>query len=53
VNHGEKGPVPLKKGQVIKGSVGYQKKEEGSRALDIEVRWEVDSNQKKQVWSLQ
>lgn len=53
VNHGEKGAVPLKKGQVIKGSVGYQKKEEGSRSLDIEVRWELDASQKRQVWSLQ
>lgn len=52
-NPGGKEPVPLKKGRVIKGSVGYQKKEEGSRALDIEVRWDLDGNQQQQLWSLQ
>lgn len=52
-NHGGKEPIPLKKGQVIKGSVGYQKKEEGSRALDIEISWEIDGDKKRQLWSLQ
>ncbi|RAO65264.1 uncharacterized protein BHQ10_001276 [Talaromyces amestolkiae] len=52
-NHGGKEPTALKKGQVIKGSVGYQKKEEGSRALDIEVSWEIDGDKKRQLWSLQ
>ncbi|EED19039.1 protein arginine methyltransferase RmtB [Talaromyces stipitatus ATCC 10500] len=52
-NHSGKEPTLLKKGQTIKGSVGYQKKEKGSRALDIEVLWDIDGNQQRQLWSLQ
>ncbi|CRG92620.1 protein arginine N-methyltransferase 3 [Talaromyces islandicus] len=53
-DHSETKPVPLKKGQVIKGSVSYKKKEEGSRALDIEVSWNIEGVQeRKQSWSLQ
>lgn len=53
-DHSETKAVPLKKGQVIKGSVSYKKKEEGSRALDIEVSWNVEGvEERKQSWSLQ
>jgi protein arginine N-methyltransferase 3 len=53
-DHSEAKPVPLKKGQVIKGSIAYKKKEEGSRALDIEVNWNIDGvEERKQSWSLQ
>lgn len=54
IDHGDKRPVPLKDGQVIKGKVGYKKKEEGSRLLDIEVQWEAgDVDKGRQSWSLQ
>lgn len=43
----------LKEGQVIKGSIGYQKKEEGSRALDIEMTWAMNNREFRQQWSLQ
>ncbi|KAL1978700.1 hypothetical protein VTN31DRAFT_1559 [Thermomyces dupontii] len=51
---GEK-PVPLQKGQVIRGQIGYQKKKKDARALDIEVRWSIDdcSSSRHQTWSLQ
>lgn len=54
INHGEKIPAPLKKGQVIKGQVGYRKKEEKSRLLDIEIQWDAEGIEKGvQEWSLQ
>ncbi|KAK2768181.1 hypothetical protein FQN54_000033 [Arachnomyces sp. PD_36] len=55
IDHGDKQPTSLKKGQVIKGKVGYKKKEEGSRLLDIEVQWDADGadNKGRQSWSLQ
>ncbi|KAH8695523.1 protein arginine methyltransferase RmtB [Talaromyces proteolyticus] len=53
-DHSETKAVPLKKGQVIKGSIAYRKKEEGSRALDIDVCWNIEGLQeRKQTWSLQ
>lgn len=54
VNHGQKEPVPLRKGQVIKGEIRYRKKETGSRSLDIDVAWNENGVEKKQqTWSLQ
>lgn len=54
IDHGDKQPVSLKMGQVIKGQVGYKKKEEGSRLLDIEVQWDAEGADKgRQSWSLQ
>ncbi|KKA23628.1 Protein arginine methyltransferase RmtB [Rasamsonia emersonii CBS 393.64] len=54
INHGGKDPVPLKKGQVIKGEIGYRKKEERSRALEIEIQWAAEGMEKQQqTWSLQ
>ena len=48
----------LKKGQVISGIVGYEKREDDNRALDIKVQWQVDASQGKvkvkgkQSWSM-
>ncbi|KAJ9196945.1 hypothetical protein DTO164E3_4220 [Paecilomyces variotii] len=53
INHGQKEPAHLKKGQVIKGQIEYRKKEEKSRSLDIEVKWETEGESGKQGWSLQ
>lgn len=54
IDHGKRGPKPLKKGQVITGKIGYQKKEKGSRLLDISIQWQGDQVTKgDQHWSLQ
>lgn len=54
IDHGKHEPKPLKKGQVIKGKIGYQKKEKGSRLLDISIQWQGDENTRgDQHWSLQ
>ncbi|OJJ44269.1 hypothetical protein ASPZODRAFT_144840 [Penicilliopsis zonata CBS 506.65] len=46
--------VPLKKGQTIRGQLGYQKKEPQSRSLDITVDWDASEGEKgSQKWSLQ
>ncbi|KAJ5390227.1 Ribosomal protein arginine N-methyltransferase rmt3 [Penicillium cataractarum] len=54
IDHGKQEPKALKKGQVLTGKIGYQKKEQGSRLLDLSIQWEVDENTKgEQRWSLQ
>ncbi|KAE8348631.1 S-adenosyl-L-methionine-dependent methyltransferase [Aspergillus coremiiformis] len=54
IDHGKKKAVPLKKGQMITGKVGYQKKGEKSRSLDISIEWNVQEGGKgAQQWSLQ
>ncbi|GIJ87859.1 hypothetical protein Asppvi_006772 [Aspergillus pseudoviridinutans] len=46
--------VALKKGQTITGKVGYQKREEGSRSLDITIEWDTQAGEKgAQKWALQ
>lgn len=47
-------PKALKKGQVIEGSIGYKKRQEDNRALDIDVQWHVDGDEErgKQSWSM-
>jgi protein arginine N-methyltransferase 3 len=46
--------VALKKGQTITGKVGYQKREEGSRSLDITIEWDTQAGEQgSQKWSLQ
>lgn len=45
---------PLKSGQTIRGKVGYQKKEEKSRSINVSVEWDVKEGEKgKQQWMLQ
>lgn len=54
IDHGKKRATPMKKGQTITGKIGYQKKEEKSRSLDITIDWDAQGIQKgSQQWSLQ
>lgn len=56
INNGKHAHRPLKKGQVITGVVGYQKKEAGSRSLDINIQWEGKAGANEhghQHWTLQ
>ncbi|KAK2855745.1 hypothetical protein FQN49_004887 [Arthroderma sp. PD_2] len=42
----------MKKGQVVGGSIEYQKKDETSRLLDITIGWNSDGKAGSQKWSL-
>lgn len=53
IDHGKKAASPLKKGQVISGNVGYEKKNEKSRALNITMKWEAQGEKGSQHWALQ
>lgn len=54
IDHGKKNAMPLKKGQAITGKVGYQKKEEKSRSVDITIQWDAEVGEKGfQRWYLQ
>ncbi|KAJ5288009.1 hypothetical protein N7478_003695 [Penicillium angulare] len=55
IDHGKHKPKPLKKGQVITGKVGYQKRDmEGSRGLRIGIQWQGGDHTKgEQKWGLQ
>lgn len=53
IDHGDKRGMPLKKGQTITGKVGYQKKEEKSRWLNISVEWDAQEGGKGiQQWGV-
>ena len=43
IDHRGKDPKALKRGQVITGSVGYKKRQEDNRALDIDLQWQFGS----------
>lgn len=48
-------PVPLRKGSVVRGSVGYKRRENNSRELEIEIAWEVGGEERekgRQSWLL-
>ncbi|KAL5000251.1 S-adenosyl-L-methionine-dependent methyltransferase [Aspergillus recurvatus] len=54
IDHGKKNAVPLKKGQLIKGKVGYQKKDANTRSLDITVEYDAQVGERvDQKWALQ
>ncbi|KAL1960891.1 hypothetical protein VTO42DRAFT_5874 [Malbranchea cinnamomea] len=54
INRENKPAVPLKKGQVIEGQIGFRKKEDKSRLLDIDIQWHVEGvDSGRQEWSLQ
>ncbi|KAL4992542.1 S-adenosyl-L-methionine-dependent methyltransferase [Aspergillus falconensis] len=54
IDHGKKDAVPLKEGQLIKGKVGYQKKDANTRSLDITVEYETQVGERgNQKWALQ
>lgn len=54
INHHGKEPEVLKKGQVISGTIGYNKRKNDSRALDINLTWESKRQDMKgkQSWSM-
>jgi len=54
INYRGKEPRALKKGQTIQGSIGYKKRQEDNRALDINLQWEVDgcAEKRTQSWSM-
>ena len=53
IDHKDKRGVPLKKSQTITGKVGYQKKEEKSRWLNISVEWDAQEGGKgTQQWGV-
>ena len=54
IDHGKKAPPLLKKGQVILGEIGYQRREDNQREVDIAVRWDIPGSWEKgkQVWSM-
>ncbi|KAJ5211663.1 Ribosomal protein arginine N-methyltransferase rmt3 [Penicillium cinerascens] len=53
IDHGKHQAKPLKKGQVINGKIGYEKKEKGSRLLDLAIEWQDENTKSGQHWSLQ
>ncbi|OQD77853.1 hypothetical protein PENDEC_c002G02581 [Penicillium decumbens] len=53
IDHEKHEPKPVKKGQVINGKIGYEKKEKGSRLLDITIEWQDENTNRSQHWSLQ
>ncbi|KAJ5989189.1 hypothetical protein N7481_004399 [Penicillium waksmanii] len=54
IDHGKEQPKPLKKGQTFTGKVGYQRKQNGYRGLDINIEWNGGENASgKQQWALQ
>lgn len=54
VDYKGKEPKALKKGQVIEGRVGYKKRQEDNRALDINLQWKMDgiAETRTQSWSM-
>lgn len=52
IDHGKREAKALKKGQVIQGKIGYKKREDNSRELDIEIKWDVAGSEEKgkQLW---
>ncbi|KAK4696738.1 hypothetical protein P7C71_g1240, partial [Lecanoromycetidae sp. Uapishka_2] len=54
INHHDKQPKPLQKGEIISGTIGYQKRKSDSRALDISVSWGLERKgmNRKQSWSM-
>lgn len=54
IDHRGKEPKKLRKGQSIEGTIGYKKRREDNRALDIDVQWQVDGcrERERQSWSM-
>ncbi|KAL3482312.1 S-adenosyl-L-methionine-dependent methyltransferase [Aspergillus californicus] len=53
IDYGKKSGAALKKGQTIKGKIGYQKKNAQSRAINITVDWDAQVEKGAQQWALQ
>ena len=54
IDHGKRGPEGLKKGQIIYGEIGYKKRDDNQRELDISIKWEVMNSGEKgeQLWCM-
>lgn len=54
IDHGKSGFQPLEKGRTIDGTVGYKKRSDDQRALNIEVKWGAKEGKHggKQKWSM-
>jgi len=52
IDHSKRPAEALKKGQVVRGEIGYKKRCENSRELEIEVKWDVAGSGEKgrQLW---
>lgn len=52
IDHGKRGPEELKKGQIIYGEIGYKKRDDNQRELDISIKWQVmnSGERGKQIW---
>lgn len=54
IDYGKQKSKSLKKGEVISGKIGYQKRDqEGSRGLNIDIQWQGENTKGDQKWSLQ
>lgn len=54
IDHGKKKPTALKKGETVKGTVRYQKRNAHSRSLDITIDYDAQVGEKgSQEWALQ
>jgi protein arginine N-methyltransferase 3 len=53
IKHSRQGDQSMKRGYTIHGKIGYSKKEEGSRSLEICVQWNDGNQGASQSWSLQ
>ena len=54
IDHRDRKSATLKKGQSIEGMIGYKKREEDNRALNIEVQWQIEDSVEKgrQSWCM-
>ena len=52
IDHSNRPAEPLRKGQEIRGEIGYKKRSQNSRELDIEVQWGVAGSGEtgQQLW---
>ena len=52
IDHRKRQPTALRKGQAIVGTIGYKKREDNPRELDIEIEWDGrwSGEKGKQVW---
>lgn len=53
IDYGNQRSKPLKKGEVIKGKISYEKRSKESRGLDINIQWEGETTKGDQKWGLQ
>ena len=54
INYRGKEAISLKQGQTVEGSIGYQKRQDDNRALNLYVQWKLpfSSEQQSQTWAM-